>query len=313
MIRKLLSVFLLLIGWGLVLPVSLSAASEKPGGDSPGSMPPHLLVALTINKYSEVDVKDAKAALNVWIDMIAKKTGSTTKVELVSYDDFDRFEKELRANKVDLIFLFPQEYFQLKNRIPFDPIAVSTPLGADQKHFVALVRKDGGITGVRGLAGREALMETGENSLIISLWLENLLLKEGFPGPERFFSNLKMVKKASQALLPVFFKQADACAVSQGAFETTKELNPQVGQELAVLAQSPGFPQGVICMRKGLAEKYRPFVEEMYTLHNQSQGKQILTLMKIKKLLPFQAAYLQTTEALLAENQALKLKAARKN
>jgi len=31
MIRKLLSVFLLLIGWGLVLPASLSAASEKPG------------------------------------------------------------------------------------------------------------------------------------------------------------------------------------------------------------------------------------------------------------------------------------------
>ena len=156
-------------------------------------------------------------------------------------------------------------------------------------------------------------METGENSLLISLWLETLLMKEGFPGPETFISNFKMVKKASQALLPVFFKQADACAVSQGAFETMKELNPQVGRELVALAQSPGYPQGVVCMRKGLAEKYRPFVEEMYTLHNQSQGKQILTLMRIKRLLPFQATYLETTEALLAENQALKLKLARKN
>jgi phosphonate transport system substrate-binding protein len=311
--RKLPLLSLLLIGLSLFLLSPLAAAAEKPAGSITGGMPPHLLVAMTLDKYSDVDVKDAKAALNVWIDMIARKTGSTTRIELVIYDDLGRFEKDIKGNKIDLLFLFPQEFLYFKDRIPFEPIAISTPLGADQKHIAILVRKDRGITAVKGLASGEGVMETGENSTLISLWLETLLMKEGYSSPGTFFANFKMVKKASQALLPVFFKQADACAVSQGAFETMKELNPQIGQELFALVQSAGFPQGVICLRKGLAGKYRSFVEEMYTLHNLSQGKQILTLMRIKKLLPFQDTFMKTTEALLAENQALKLKLARKN
>jgi len=72
-------------------------------------------------------VKDAKAALNGLDRHDREEKRINDQVELVSFDDFDRFEKEIRANKIDLIFLFPQEYYQLKNRIPFDPIAVSTP------------------------------------------------------------------------------------------------------------------------------------------------------------------------------------------
>ncbi len=312
MIKKLTLASLILIIWALHSSPLLADPGE-PGVGNRGSMPSHLSVALTINKYSDVDVKDAKAALAVWIDMIAKRTGSRTKVELFSYDDIAKFEREIRANKIDLVFLFPQEYLHLRSRIPFDPIAISLPLGTEHKHFALLARKDHGFTGVRGLANRDALMETGENSSLIFLWLETLLMKEGVPGPEVFFSNFKSVKKASQAILPVFFKQADVCTVNLTAFETMKELNPQVGQELVALAQSSGFPQGIVCMRKGLAEKYDAFVEEMFSVHNRSQGKQILTLMRIKKLVPFMPKNLETTEALLAENQALKSKLARRN
>jgi ABC-type phosphate/phosphonate transport system substrate-binding protein len=310
---KLILVLLILIGWSLVLPLPLLAESGRPHGDAQGAMPANISVALTQNKYSDVDVKDAKTALIVWIDMITKKTGVPTKVELFSFDDLGMLEKEAKGNKVDLVFLFPQEYLYLKNRIPFEPIAVSIPLGTDHKYFAVLARKDRGINDLRRLANKDAILEAGENSPLISMWLETLLLKEGFLGPAAFFANFKNVKKASQALLPVFFKQADACAVSQGAFETMKELNPQVGQELVSLAHSPGFPQGVVCMRKGLAEKYGGFVEEMFSIHKRTQGKQILTLMKIKKLIPFSPANLETTEALVAENQTLKLKLAKRN
>jgi ABC-type phosphate/phosphonate transport system substrate-binding protein len=313
MIQRLNIASLMLFAWGLILPAPLFADPSKPNSDASATMPSYLSVALSINKYSDLDEKDAKAALNVWISMISKTGGFPTKVDLLSYKDLALFEKEARENRVDLVFLFAPEYLQMKNRIPFEPVAISTPLGADYKQFSVFVRKDRGINKVVELANKDAFMEGGENNLLLSLWFETLLMKEGAFGPAGFLSSFKNVKKPSQALLPVFFGKADACVVSRGGFEMMKELNPQVGQELVAIAHSPEYPQGIICMRKGWAEKYWGFLDHMFQLHKQSQGKQILTLMKISKLAPFKPAYLETTEALLQEHEALKLKLAKKN
>jgi ABC-type phosphate/phosphonate transport system substrate-binding protein len=311
--QKLNLASLMLFAWSLILPPPLFADPGKPSSDALVGMPSYLSVALSLNKYSDVDEKDARAALNVWISMITKTGGIPTKVDLFSYRDLASFESKVLENKVDLVFFFATEYLEVKNRMPFEPLAVSLPLGAEHKQFSVLVRKDRGISKVGELANSEILIEQGENSVLLSLWLETLLMKEGFPGPAGFFAKFRNVKKSSQALLPVFFKNSDACAVSRGGFEMMKELNPQVGQELVAIAQSPGYPQGIVCVRKGFAEKYPGFVKHMFLVHNLSEGRQILTLMKINKLVPYEPAYLKTTEALLQEHEALKLKLAKKN
>ncbi len=82
------------------------------------------------------------------------------------------------------------------------------------------------------------------------MWLDTFLVKQGLTRSKYFFTNIKEVDKVSQAVLPVFFKQADACLVSRSGFETMVELNPQIGEQLAIQATSPGFILGGVFFRR---------------------------------------------------------------
>lgn len=274
-------------------------------------MPSHLTVGYTIDKFSDVDVNDAKAALKVWMETIIKKRGSPTTSELLTYQNLASLEKAVKEKKIDVVFFFPEEYLEIKNRASFEPIAISTPIGGVKKQFTILVRKDRNIQEIRTLRNRGILVEKGENNTLLSLWFETLFMKEGYLSPRDFFSSVKEVNKTSQAVLPVFFRQADVCVVSRGAFETMQELNPQLGQELTAIALSDGYVRGVVCMRPDFRQEYEGLVNEILSIHVEPQGKQILTLIKVNRLIPFEPSYLETVEALLKEHRTLRLKLAR--
>jgi phosphonate transport system substrate-binding protein len=297
---------------GLFTFCSFAYADRNGGSDSAATrMPSHLRVGYTIDKFSDVDVNDAKAAVKVWMDMIVKRRGAATKTELLTYQDLPSLEKAIRDKKIDLVFLYPEEYLEIKNRIPFEPVAISTPLNDLVKRFSVLVRKDRGIQEVRGLRGRGILVERSENSGLLNLWFETLLMREGALSARDFFLNVRETNKTSQAVLPVFFGQADACVVSHSAFGIMTELNPQLSQEIAVIALSAGYIRGVVCMSTSFHEKYGGLVEEILSIHAEAQGKQILTLIKVNRMVPFESSYLETVEALLREHRALKLKLAK--
>jgi len=121
-----------------------------------------------------------------------------------------------------------------------------------------------------------------------------------------------MVKKASQALLPVFFKQADACAVSQGALRPQKNSIPRSGRNLLSWPNPPDFlKESFACARgwqRSTGHSWRKCTRSTIRARETNSDP-----YEDQKIAPFQATYLETTEALLAENQALKLKLARKN
>jgi hypothetical protein len=58
-------------------------------------------------------------------------------------------------------------------------------------------------------------------------------------------------------------------------------------------------------------EKYNGLVEAILSINAEPQGKQILTLIKANKLIPFESSYLEKAEALLRDHRALKLKMAK--
>ena len=87
-----------------------------------------------------------------------------------------------------------------------------------------------------------AVLKTDQLGL---LFLNTQLLKAKLPEADRFFSSIQGKNKESQAILAVFFGQADACVVSDVGFSTMVELNPQVGRKLQVISESPDFIQTV--------------------------------------------------------------------
>ena len=65
-------------------------------------------------------------------------------------------------------------------------------------------------------------------------------------------ARIKEAQKPSQALMPVFFRQADACVASRHYFEVNSELNPQIQRELMSISNSPGLAGGSRRFQKGL-------------------------------------------------------------
>jgi len=85
--------------------------------------------------------------------------------------------------------------------------------------------------------------------------MDVLLWRSGLDAGETFFEEIQEVSKVSQAVLPVFFDQADACIAPMDAFRTMAELNPQLEEELWVIDTSPGFCQAVVCARRDVYDE----------------------------------------------------------
>ncbi|MGB3111413.1 MAG: PhnD/SsuA/transferrin family substrate-binding protein, partial [Candidatus Omnitrophota bacterium] len=193
------------------------------------------------------------------------------------------------------------------DKAPLEVSMATVSGGEVEQKFILLVRKDKGIKRLSQLKGKKLLVETGGRGDIGLLWLNTTLLKDRLPESGELFSNIKRATKASQAVLPVFFGQADACIVTRGSFRTAAELNPQLGGELDVLAESPPYLVSVACFREGYDEKYKKIImDTSLKLHEDPKGKQILTLFRVDKIVLFDPTYFNSIKELINEYNELK-------
>jgi ABC-type phosphate/phosphonate transport system substrate-binding protein len=95
--------------------------------------------------------------------------------------------------------------------------------------------------------------------------------------------------------------------VGREAFETSRELNPQIGERLVIAAKSPLLLNGLLAVRKGVPESIRKGVADAaVNLASYPKGKQILTLFKIGGFCHFQPSDLDSVAELLKEQNKLK-------
>ncbi|HTP65810.1 MAG TPA: PhnD/SsuA/transferrin family substrate-binding protein [Geobacteraceae bacterium] len=120
-----------------------------------------------------------------------------------------------------------------------------------------------------------------------------------------FFGDLREFPRASQIIMPVFFGQADACLASSNSFETMADLNPQIGLRLRVLEKSPGFTTGIIAVRKnGRTPRREEMIRALAEMDGDPKGKQLLTLFRVNRLVPFHAEHLTSVEKMLRAHRS---------
>ena len=201
------------------------------------------------------------------------------------YDDLDAFTTAIRNGEVDFIALGSVEYLKIRGEVEMEPALLGERDGKPGEEMVLLVRKDSGIRGLEQLRGRKLITMQGGGGEISSLWLGALLSDRRLPPPGRHLGAVKSAAKPQQAILPVFFRQADACIVGKRAFQTAAEMNPQIGDELVALATSPVYPVSVTCFRTTLTyEQKEEFLRVVFEMKDTPAGKQILTLFKLDNI-----------------------------
>lgn len=268
----------------------------------------HTTVGFSHSTLLDLDKERAQAITALWSSLVAKKWGTTSATICKSVPDL---EMNIRSKKIDLVVLTSLEYLEFSEKAPLEPLFVSAKGNDIYDRIILVVRKDSGIRSVKGLRGKtvvqlQSFFGNGRN-----LWLDTVLMRKGERNPDRFFSKTRGVLKPSAAILPVFFRKEDACVVTVRCLQVMSELNPQLKRELLVLEESPPRPMSVIAVRKGLAVKHREMLRDiLQTLDQSVQGRQLLTLFRMDRLVPYRPEYMTRLKELFMEYDNHKIRLA---
>ena len=166
--------------------------------------------------------------------------------------------------------------------------------------YVLTVDRGNGITQLPQLRGKSVNIQgTRGTDSIPRLWLDALLRQHGLANATAFFGRIKAVKKSSQAVLPVFFHQADTTVITREAYDTLVELNPQIGKSLEITAHSPRYLQTLLAVRKTLPPALKEkIIDAGLKLASYPRGSQILNLFRSEGVTRFKAADLKSLQEL---------------
>ncbi|MGA7991110.1 MAG: PhnD/SsuA/transferrin family substrate-binding protein [Thermoanaerobaculia bacterium] len=286
--------------------LALFCSGPASAADRVSTKPVHLAVGYTAQIFTEVDTEEARGITRVWAEQILKRNFRDGTSENFILKDVETAEREFLEKRVDLAALISDEYVQLRDRVAIQPIFVTANERGPYHQIVLLVRRDSGFRTLADLRNKRLALSKDQSRTIHLMWLETLLMKEGFRRAEDFFATVKEVRKPSQAILPVFFQQTDACLTTRQSFDVVKELNPQIERDLVVVAQSPDVAGGVLVFRSDYDPQARESVTEVLgTLDEDPQGNQLLRLFRMRRLIPWRPEYVASVEALLKEHERL--------
>jgi phosphonate transport system substrate-binding protein len=256
--------------------------------------------------FTDVNENDAKAAVKLWGQTVARERGIESDPEPRILKDMAAIDQALRGSQVDAVGIMTHEYDALSKDIRMAPIFVTYNCGRMDDEYLLLVHRDSRIESVGDLQGRNVTFYENPRASLAPPWLDTLLVKNGLKRATEFFARVSRISKLPKAVLPVFFRQSDACVVTRSGFETMNELNPQVGKQLKIVASSPKLVSAVFCFR---ADYSPPFKNQLMAglrdLHTTPAGQQVLTIFHSEKMEEQPASVLKSATDLLAEHRRL--------
>jgi len=266
-----------------------------------------LRVGYPSRMFFDVDARDAQVAIELWSKQVTTHMGTPLESRTIFFDNLDSLVKMIKGGEIDVLTLFTLDYMKIKEKVDIEPFLVAVRNDQVGDEFLLLTHVDSRANSIEDLKDGDLIVETGRSSLPLGLlWLDTLLMKAELAKRSSYFNSIKETTKTSQAILPVFFQQADLCIVTRHSFETMAELNPQLHTNLIVLAHSPNLVRALYFAQKGMDSEIREVVEDGATqLQHHVEGQQILTLFKAERIIPFEPHYLDGVKDLLNEHKEL--------
>jgi phosphonate transport system substrate-binding protein len=269
------------VGWfgslmAIALCVSLQAAAQE-------LAPFH--VGFSSTSFGDVNENDAKAAVKVWAQELAREQRISADPQPYIFKSTDEIAEALIRKQIDAVSLSTEQYHALRERVAIDQIVVSVTGHSIYDKYVLLVHGQSPIERVADLRGRTLVVATGPRATLAPTWLAALLQSEGLGAATNFCSGVTYVPKMAKAVLPVFFRQIDACIVTRKGFDTMVELNPQLGVQLKAVAVSQEMVPFVFCFRADYTSPIRKqIMDAIANWHRTPAGRQILTIFQCDSL-----------------------------
>ena len=255
--------------------------------------------------FTDVNENDAKAGIKVWAQTLLRARGLPVDPEPVILKDPEAIAQALRSGRIDAITLNTDESWKLGKDLLAGPFIGGLNDGRITEEYVLLVHQDSPIERIAELRGRSLTLFQNSRLCLAPFWLDTVLIQGGFPRATEF-CRVTRNSKLSKVVLPMFFRQADACLVTRRGFKTVSELNPQVGQRLKVLATSPELVPTGFCFRRDYTGPLKDtIVAELARIKDSPSGAQFLTLFQSGSLAAHPLSCLDSAFELLETHRRL--------
>lgn len=229
--------------------------------------------------FSDVNENDARAAVRAWGALIANEQNVPTSPDPAIFKDIAALRRSLHEKEVDAVGITLIEYAQLLPEIHFAPIFITYNAGSMTERYVLLAHREGTVKTLADLRDRSLYLHSNPRACLAPLWLDTLLVEQGHPKVNHFVGTIIQNTKLSNVVLSVFFRQVDACIVTRSGFDTMSELNPQLAQQLSVLAESPTVVPAVFAFRADYNPSFKEkLIAGINTLKTTPAGRQVLTI-----------------------------------
>jgi phosphonate transport system substrate-binding protein len=277
-----------LIWWG-----APAFAESDPG------MPKLLKVGFSSKVFPDIDNNDVRAAMEIWAKELCRSAGISA-ARVTIYRDPAEWLSAVQQGELHIITITAMEYQRNWGKSQLIPSYISANKTGVNMDQLIIVNRKSGIRSVNELRGRSfAILSTLKYEAPL-LWLEKVLKKTG-NNRNTFFHQVKEFPKASQALMATFFGQVDGCLVSRGAYEICKTLNPQLGKDLLIVAESKSLMGEITCVPANISDSLKAaMTRAALHLHENSVGKQVLTLFQTDRVVMFKNSDIEGIAELLA-------------
>jgi hypothetical protein len=275
---------ILFIGIALLAPVFLSAETLNVGLYQP-------IIKSSISK------KDFIIGMTVFIKEFAESEGIKTNV--MYYDDPIKLSEDFKSGKVDFVAAEAMFFVQY---IPPSLLRNGTMAYKNSKkdsHTLLLLEQKNDS---RPLKEKLKGTITTDGDQGEDLYLKTLMLENGLGDSP----DLLLTKNTQQSILKLFFGKADMALVDLSSYKMALELNPQLGEKLAVHSTIP-FPIGPVSYMNA---NYSPITQKKVIglgkiLNTTERGKQILRVFQSSYMDESDTKDLDNAYALYAKYQTL--------
>jgi ABC-type phosphate/phosphonate transport system substrate-binding protein len=266
-----------------------------------------LRIAFSKEQFPNINANDANAAIQVWVTIALGRNGFAYDPETAILPNTEAVLETIEAGSYDIYSLPTSTYIAVATKEKIEPGAVGEFESEDDLRLCLVSRNGTDIRALADLQGFRLIIDRHYTLSLPEVWMDVLLMREGYPRTADMASKISNVSKVSQAVIPVFMGQADGCIVQYGGYRTMVELNPQIGEETRIIARSESYYGGHMFWNAKLPEEVRrDILRQLVTLHEFPEGQQILTLFGVKRMVAIdRERHLAPVEKLFDEHRRL--------
>lgn len=256
--------------------------------------------------FTDLAEADARAAIRVWSKIIGDERDIPVDPNAAFIHGVDKLVEALQEHSVDAAVMSAPDFALVRQRHPIGRTFFGLTRRGWEVEYLLLVHRESGFHTMADLAGKKINVFSNPRMSLAEAWLDLLLHEQGHDAAGRHFASQTSRNKLSAVVLPVFFRNVDACLVTRDGFELMSELNPQVGLSLRTIAVSEVFCPFLIAFRDDYDSPHEEGVyHALEHIHETPAGQQILNVFQFERLDPGPVSRLDSALALLRRHAAL--------